>query len=113
MIVVLSPYLFRQRLIYMGNKYGSMVYEVDEYLTTKTCSNCGKINEIGKSKIHKCKCGMTADRDENSAKNHLKIGLAKKMGFLLKKVENEKKATKKIVSKTLTKRIFNKKIIEV
>ena len=78
MVGVLSPYLFRQRLIHMGHKYGSNVVEVSEYLTTKTCSNCGMINYIGKSKIHKCRCGMTADRDENSAKNHLKLGLAQK-----------------------------------
>ena len=80
MIGVLAPYLFRQRLAYMGNKYGSFVGEVDEYLTTKTCCNCGRINEIGSSKTHKCKCGMNADRDENSAKTHLKIGLANEKG---------------------------------
>ena len=110
MIGVLSPYLFRQRLMYMGYKYGSMVYEVDEYLTTKTCSNCGKINEIGASKIHKCKCGMCADRDENSAKTHLKIGKADKMGIKRKIV---KMPRAKSQTKPKNKRLNKKKIIEV
>ena len=70
-----SPYLFRMRLTYMGYKYGSKVIPVNEYLTTKTCSNCGIKNELGAKKVHKCKCGMTADRDENAAKNILKVGL--------------------------------------
>jgi len=61
----------------MAHKYGSKVIEVNEYLTTKTCSNCGKLNNLGSSKIHICKCGMEADRDENAAKNILKIGYNK------------------------------------
>ena len=74
----LSPYLFRERLTYMGYKYGCRVKEVSEYTTTKTCSNCGLLNEIGGAKIYDCKCGMRALRDENSAKTHLKLGLMNK-----------------------------------
>jgi len=81
MIGVLSPYQFRQILKYMGHKYGCQVIEVDEYMTTKTCSNCGKINDIGGSKVYKCECGMTADRDENSAKDIMKKGIAIELGF--------------------------------
>ena len=77
MIGVLAPYLFRQRLAYMGNKYGTFVGEVDEYLTTQTCCNCGRINNIGKEKIHRCACGMETDRDVVGAKNHLKKGYVK------------------------------------
>lgn len=76
MVGVLSPYRFRQILKYMGNKYGVSVNEVSEYLTTQTCSNCGKRNKIGRKKIYKCKCGMKADRDVNSGKNMLKVGYA-------------------------------------
>jgi IS605 OrfB family transposase len=76
MISVLCPYQFRQILKYMGNKYGVNVYEINEYLTTQTCSQCGKINRIGRKKIYKCKCGMKADRDINSGKNMLKVGYA-------------------------------------
>ena len=74
MIGVLAPYMFRQRLAYMGAKYGTFVGEVDEYLTTKTCCNCGRVNEIGRKKEHHCKCGMKTDRDVVGAKNHLKKG---------------------------------------
>ena len=35
MIGVLSPYLFRNRLKYMGYKYGCEVTEINEYLTTE------------------------------------------------------------------------------
>ena len=59
----------------MGYKYGTKVTEGTEFLTTKTCSNCGRQNELGPNKVHKCKCGMDADRDENAAKNILKNGL--------------------------------------
>jgi putative transposase len=74
-IGMLAPYKFRETLKYMGDKYGTTVIEVNEYMTTKTCSECGRTNEIGKSKIHKCKCGMEADRDENAAKNIMKVGM--------------------------------------
>lgn len=75
MISVLQPYKFGQVLKYMGYKYATNVIPTDEFLTTKTCSNCGKINEIGASKIYKCKCGLKTGRDENAAKNILKVGL--------------------------------------
>ena len=74
MIGVLSPHMFRQRLKYMGHKYGCKVTEVSEYKTTKTCSKCGNEKDLGKMKIYECKCGMIADRDENAAKNILKVG---------------------------------------
>lgn len=75
----LSPYLFTQRLIYMGAKYGTNIGIVNEYLTTQLCSNCGHLNkEIGPSKIYYCDCGMLAGRDTNAAKNILKEGLKMK-----------------------------------
>lgn len=74
MVGVLSPYLFRQRLKYMGNKYGIDVSEENEYMTTVTCPNCGRINYIGRKKEHKCRCGMETDRDVASGKNLLKVG---------------------------------------
>ena len=106
MISILSPYQFRQILIYMGYKYGSLVYEVSEYLTTKTCSCCGHLNEVGDSKKYVCKyCKLKMDRDENSARNHLKIGLFEKQRSLeLSKQKSKKKMTiKKKNSKTSNK----------
>jgi len=73
MIGVLQPYRFRQVLKYMGNKYATTVTEESEYLTTKTCSHCGKVNEIGASETYYCpKCKLETGRDENAAKNILK-----------------------------------------
>ena len=79
MISVLSPYRFRQRLKHMGNKYGSVVIEVDEYKTTKTCSQCGNEKDLKGSKVYECECGMKADRDENAAKNILKVGIQNRL----------------------------------
>lgn len=70
-----SPYLFGERLTYMGYKYGSSVTKVSEYLSTQTCSNCGNLNKMGSKKIYRCRCRMISDRDVNSAKTHLKLGL--------------------------------------
>jgi len=77
MVGTLSPSLFRRILKYMGDKYGSNVYNTNEYLTTQTCSNCGRINKIGRSKTYKCAyCDMITDRDVNSSKDMLKVGYA-------------------------------------
>lgn len=73
----LSPYSFQMRLIHMGYKYGSQVTLVNEYKTTMTCSNCGEEKKIGASKEYKCSCKMEADRDENAAKNIMKVGMKK------------------------------------
>lgn len=51
------------------------VEEINEYLTTQTCSSCGILNYVGRKKIYECTCGLRVDRDINSAKTHLKIGL--------------------------------------
>ena len=98
MLQTLSPYQFRQIMKYMGYKYGTLVTEVSEYQTTITCSNCGRINYIGSSKIYKCqKCKMIASRDENSAKTHLKLGIMERN----KNREKEKKFKQKKFKKEL------------
>ena len=71
----LSPYMFKQRLIHMGRKNGSTIKLVSEFLTTKTCSSCGKVCCPGRSKTYKCEyCDIETDRDANAAKNILKVG---------------------------------------
>ena len=99
MIGVLAPSLFRQRLVYMGNKYGAEVSEVNEFLTTKTCSNCGRKKELGQSKKYICQCGMEADRDINSAKNILKVGLKARRDQMLEKAHKKNKKRKQPVTK--------------
>ena len=76
MMNLLSFYKFRVIMQYMGNKYGVKVVLVNEYLTTRTCSNCGKNNkDIGSKEYHKCSCGMLTGRDANAAKNIYKVGI--------------------------------------
>ena len=84
LIKILNPDKFRQILKSISKKYGARVIEINEYLTTKTCSNCGKINEVGRKKIYQCDCAMVMDRDKNAAKNILKIGLCTKKILNLK-----------------------------
>lgn len=41
-----------------------------EFPSTKRCSSCGNIQEMGRKKIYRCPvCGMTMNRDDNAAKN--------------------------------------------
>ncbi|CAG8707299.1 12432_t:CDS:1, partial [Cetraspora pellucida] len=41
----------------------------DESYTSKTCSNCGNIQNIGGKKVYKCKnCSLVIDRDVNEAR---------------------------------------------
>jgi putative transposase len=102
-ILALAPYKFKQILKHMGNRYGCKVEEVSEYLSTKTCSSCGNMYEIGRSKVYKCKkCRMEADRDENSAKTHLKLGLMKEiLAVANSRRRNTAKDTDRIVRRKL------------
>lgn len=71
-LYALSHYGFRQILKFQGIKYGSEIQEVNEYLTTKTCSSCGFKKEVGASEVYQCdnkQCGMISGRDINAAKN--------------------------------------------
>lgn len=65
-----SHYTFRQRLKSKCEEYGVIFQEVDESYTSKTCGNCGEINQsLGSSKKFNCKCGFSIDRDVNGARN--------------------------------------------
>lgn len=66
----LSFYKFKQLLKCVGLRRNTNIYIVCEKYTTKTCGNCGIMNEIGSSKIHKCSnCGVKLERDINAARN--------------------------------------------
>ena len=73
----LKLYLLRQRLLYKASISQKKVILVKEHYTTKTCSNCGTLNqEIGSSKIFRCRnCLLSAGRDINASKNILLKGL--------------------------------------
>ena len=70
-LLKLSHYSFRQRLIEKAYEYiGFNVYTVNEAYTSKTCSNCGNIYDIGSSKTYSCKnCNIVIDRDINASRN--------------------------------------------
>jgi putative transposase len=76
-VSLLRPYVFQQRLKYKASVYGKKIKIVDEAYTSKICSNCGNLKE-GKftEKIYNCKsCKIQIDRDHNSAKNMLLLGI--------------------------------------
>jgi len=64
-----SHYMFRQRLKSKAEETGMKVVIQDEAYTSKTCSNCGNIQNISGRKIYKCKnCSLIIDRDVNGAR---------------------------------------------
>lgn len=66
----LSHFRFREILQYQCNKYNTQLKIVDESYTTKTCSNCNELNNIGSSKKYNCKnCNFKCDRDINASLN--------------------------------------------
>lgn len=66
----LSIYKFKQRLGYKCKCMGIKCIFVDEYGTTKLCSNCGHYNDVKDSKTYKCEhCKLKMDRDCNSTRS--------------------------------------------
>lgn len=63
---------FIQILKEKANEYGVHIIEVNPRGTSQICSGCGrKVNKLLDESFHKCKCGVTLDRDVNAAKNIL------------------------------------------
>lgn len=60
-------------LCYKAEEAGSKIIFVSPENTTKTCSNCGELQNIGLAdRTYWCKsCGMVEDRDINASKNIL------------------------------------------
>ena len=72
----LKFYQFKERLLFKAVEKGCKVHIVNEAYTTKTCSFCGCENEVGASKIFKCKrCNHVVGRDVNAGKNILMKGI--------------------------------------
>jgi len=68
----LKFYQFRQKLIYKCLIKDCKFGLIDEYHTTKACSNCSTLNDIGSSREYNCKqCLQLYLRDVNSSKNIL------------------------------------------
>jgi IS605 OrfB family transposase len=69
-------YQFRIKLKYKCLLRGCKFGLIDEYNTTKACSNCSNLNNIGASREYNCKyCLNVYSRDMNSCKNILLRGI--------------------------------------
>jgi putative transposase len=70
-------YQFRVWLEYFGAKYGKVTVAVPPQYTSQNCSNCGEtVKKSLSTRTHICSCGACLDRDENAARNILRIGLS-------------------------------------
>jgi len=77
-LMKMSHYSFRQFLKSKCEQYNVKYQEVNEYNTTKMCSKCTTLTNIGASKVYKCAnkhCNQVMDRDVNSAINIFKRGV--------------------------------------
>ncbi len=63
-----AHYRFAEFLKHKAGESGTLVVRVCEAYTSKTCSVCGKIHNIGSKKVMKCQCGTVLDRDINGAR---------------------------------------------
>ena len=68
---IYSHYKFQQKMLYQSKKYNCQVKIVEENYTTKTCGNCGCINNfVGNSNIFWCPiCKIELERDYQAARN--------------------------------------------
>ena len=67
-----------RQLSYKAEEAGSVLLQVDPRNTSRSCSNCGYINNdlTLKDRVFKCQsCGIEINRDINAAKNILRLGL--------------------------------------
>jgi len=67
----LKFYKFHQKLKYKCDANGVKYGKINEWMSSKMCSNCGSINEnLGSSEIFNCvDCKLKMDRDVNGARN--------------------------------------------
>jgi transposase len=63
---------FMTKLKYKCKIEKKRLYIVNEAYTSKTCTNCGILQDVGGKEIYKCKeCKMEVDRDVNGSRNIL------------------------------------------
>lgn len=66
----LSHYKFKERLRNRCNLTNTKLFIVDESFTSKTCTSCGVINNVGSKETYNClSCNLEIDRDVNGARN--------------------------------------------
>jgi putative transposase len=68
MMLTFAHFRFKSFLKAKGEEYSCEVIDVSEAYTSKTCSYCGKIHNIGSRKVMRCGCRAAVDRDLNGAR---------------------------------------------
>ena len=69
-LLQLKHYLFQQRLKAKCELRNCTLDICTEEYTSKTCGNCGCLNNVGCKDVYSCtKCGLIIDRDVNGARN--------------------------------------------
>jgi putative transposase len=63
-----AHFRFKSFLKAKAEEYSCEVMDCNEAYTSKTCSYCGKIHNIGSKKVMRCDCGANVDRDGNGAR---------------------------------------------
>jgi putative transposase len=56
MMLTWSHFKFKERIKHKSREFDAMVKDVNEAYTSKTCTNCGKIHEMGSKKWMRCDC---------------------------------------------------------
>ncbi|MBM7572432.1 RNA-guided endonuclease TnpB family protein [Aquibacillus albus] len=69
--------MFTSFLQYKLKEQGKQLAKIDKWFpSTKTCSSCGSVQEVALSdRTYQCTCGLTLDRDYNSALNIKREGI--------------------------------------
>ena len=63
-------YKFKERLKHRCDLVNTKLHIVDESFTSKTCTRCGSLNNVGSSEVYECRvCELVIDRDVNGARN--------------------------------------------
>ena len=65
-----SFYSFREKLKYKCKVHHKQLLIVDESYTSKTCTQCGVLNDVGSNEVYKCtQCKLVIDRDVLGSRN--------------------------------------------
>lgn len=70
LMMMYSFYSFKERLDWKCRTHGKKLIIVDESFTSRTCGNCGVLNNIKGLETFNCKqCNISIDRDINGSRN--------------------------------------------
>jgi putative transposase len=70
LLSMFSFFRFKQKLKWKCDVHGKKLVIVDESYTSKTCTRCGKLNDVGGKEVFNCRfCGLEVDRDVVGSRN--------------------------------------------